>query len=59
MEFFSEPFKNRIREIFGQASTCVVLATIPVRKGDAVIEAIRSNSRSKVWVVSVILDRPK
>ncbi|XP_049868855.1 cancer-related nucleoside-triphosphatase homolog isoform X2 [Pectinophora gossypiella] len=52
MEFFSEPFKNKIKEIFSPASECVVLATIPVRRGDALIESIRSNSRAKVWTVT-------
>lgn len=52
MEFFSEPFKTAIRTIFNPSSNCTVLATIPVRRGDQLIESIRNNSQAKVWMVS-------
>ncbi|KAJ8727920.1 hypothetical protein PYW08_016305 [Mythimna loreyi] len=52
MEFFSEPFKNAIRTIFAPSSNCTVLATIPVRKGDQLIESIRNNSQAKLWMVT-------
>ncbi|KAI5631877.1 NTPase domain-containing protein [Phthorimaea operculella] len=52
MEFFSEQFKGRVRDIFSAASDCVVLATIPVRKGDALIESIKNSPRGKVWLVT-------
>lgn len=51
MEFFSAPFKSRIKEIFS-TSKSVVLATIPIRKGDPLIESIRNNKDAKVWLVS-------
>lgn len=52
MEFFSSHFKSRIREIFTTDSKNVVLATIPVRKSDPLIECIRNHSLAKVWTVS-------
>ncbi|XP_045771412.1 nucleoside-triphosphatase THEP1-like isoform X1 [Maniola jurtina] len=52
MEFFSTNFKSRIKEIFSPASKNIVLATIPVRQSDPLIESIRNNSRSKVWIVT-------
>ncbi|KAJ2939200.1 hypothetical protein O0L34_g8514 [Tuta absoluta] len=52
MEFFSEQFKSRVKDIFSAASDYVVLATIPVRKGDALIESLRNNPRGKVWLVT-------
>ncbi|CAK1595822.1 unnamed protein product [Parnassius mnemosyne] len=52
MEFFSDRFKTKIKEIFSPNSNDVVLATIPIRKSDNLIESIRNNSRSKVWVVT-------
>ncbi|XP_059059160.1 cancer-related nucleoside-triphosphatase homolog [Achroia grisella] len=52
MEFFSNSFKNRIREIFSDSSNDVVLATIPLRKIDTLIEKIRNNKNAKVWTVT-------
>lgn len=52
MEFFSSHFKSRIREIFTTDSKNVVLATIPVRKSDPLIECIRNHSLAKVWTVT-------
>ncbi|KAM3964335.1 cancer-related nucleoside-triphosphatase homolog [Aphomia sociella] len=52
MEFFSASFKARIREIFSETSSSVVLATIPIRKSDTLIEKIRNHSNAKVWVVT-------
>ncbi|KPJ02610.1 Cancer-related nucleoside-triphosphatase-like [Papilio xuthus] len=54
MEFFSTSFKLKIKEIFSPTSNNVVLATIPIRKSDAIIESIRNNSKSKIWVVSLL-----
>ncbi|CAH2235172.1 jg16161 [Pararge aegeria aegeria] len=53
MEFFSSTFKNRIKAIFSADSKYLVLATIPVRKFDPMIEYITNSSRSKVWTVSL------
>ncbi|XP_069358884.1 nucleoside-triphosphatase THEP1 isoform X2 [Maniola hyperantus] len=52
MEFFSTNFKSRIKEIFSPASKNIVLATMPMRSTDPLIESIRKHSSSKVWVVS-------
>ncbi|KPJ08322.1 Cancer-related nucleoside-triphosphatase [Papilio machaon] len=47
MEFFSNSFKLKIKEIFSPTSNNIVLATIPIRRGDAIIESIRNNSNQK------------
>ncbi|XP_034830746.1 nucleoside-triphosphatase THEP1 isoform X3 [Maniola hyperantus] len=52
MEFFSTNFKSRIKEIFSPASKNIVLATMPMRSTDPLIESIRKHSSSKVWVVT-------
>ncbi|CAG9786363.1 unnamed protein product [Diatraea saccharalis] len=52
MEFFSNPFKARVQDIFSSDSTFMVLATIPLRASDRLIESIRHNTKSKVWTVS-------
>ncbi|XP_073944701.1 nucleoside-triphosphatase THEP1-like [Choristoneura fumiferana] len=52
MEFFSVPFKSMVRGIFGPESDSFVLATIPVRRGDQLIESIRNNTQGKVWTVT-------
>ncbi|XP_063533577.1 nucleoside-triphosphatase THEP1 [Cydia strobilella] len=52
MEFFSAPFKSKVKEVFSPGSDCFVLATIPSRKVDPFIESIRSNKDGKVWVVT-------
>ncbi|KAJ0177005.1 hypothetical protein K1T71_007014 [Dendrolimus kikuchii] len=52
MEFFSEKFKQNIKNIFSDTSKNVVLATIPVRRNDTLIESIRNHSRTKVWTVT-------
>ncbi|XP_021192692.3 nucleoside-triphosphatase THEP1 [Helicoverpa armigera] len=52
MEFFSDPFKTAIRTIFSPSSNCVVLATIPVRRSDQLIESIRNHNLAKVWMVT-------
>ncbi|KAG7312918.1 hypothetical protein JYU34_001316 [Plutella xylostella] len=52
MEFFSEPFKKRIREVFSGISSHVILASIPVRRSDNLIEGIRNHSLAKVWLVT-------
>ncbi|XP_038212178.1 nucleoside-triphosphatase THEP1 [Zerene cesonia] len=52
MEFFSAPFKNRVKEIFTIESDYIVLATIPVRKSDPLIEFIRNHNKAKLWVVT-------
>ncbi|CAK1546970.1 unnamed protein product [Leptosia nina] len=52
MEFFSLPFKNKISEIFSTDNDYIVLATIPIRKSDPLIELIRNNNKSRVWVVT-------
>lgn len=55
MELFSELFKSRVGNIFSNQSQHVVLATIPIRKSDALIENIRNHSKGKVWTVSLTL----
>ncbi|CAH2106706.1 unnamed protein product [Euphydryas editha] len=52
MEFFSSHFKSRIKEIFSSDSKNIVVATIPVRKSDPLIESIRNNSMARVWTVT-------
>ncbi|XP_075973409.1 cancer-related nucleoside-triphosphatase homolog [Anticarsia gemmatalis] len=52
MEFFSEPFKAAIKTIFNQSSDAIVLATIPVRRSDLLIEGIRNHRQAKVWMVT-------
>ncbi|CAH0719602.1 unnamed protein product, partial [Brenthis ino] len=52
MEFFSQSFKSRIKEIFSSQSKNIVLATIPVRKSDPLIESIRNNNRAKIWMIT-------
>ncbi|XP_068632045.1 cancer-related nucleoside-triphosphatase homolog [Battus philenor] len=52
MEFYSETFKSKIKEIFNSNSKNVVLATIPLRKSDPLIESIRHDKNSKVWLVT-------
>ncbi|XP_013143495.1 PREDICTED: nucleoside-triphosphatase THEP1, partial [Papilio polytes] len=52
MEFFSNSFKLKIKEIFNPISNYTVLATIPIRRGDAIIESIRNNSKTKLWMVT-------
>lgn len=52
MELFSNSFKLKIKEIFNPISNYTVLATIPIRRGDAIIESIRNNSKTKLWMVS-------
>nr|ANG83454.1 ATP binding protein [Biston betularia] len=52
MEFFSEPFKSRVTDIFSHKSDHVVLATIPVQRGDVLIENIRNHSKAKIWTVT-------
>lgn len=52
MELFSQPFKTAIRNIFNQTSEYIVLATIPVRKSDALIEGIRNHREAKLWMVT-------
>ncbi|XP_050670934.1 nucleoside-triphosphatase THEP1 [Leptidea sinapis] len=49
MELFSVAFKNKVKEIFSN-NKYIVVATIPSRKSDALIESIRC--RSKVWTVT-------
>lgn len=51
MELFSTPFKSRIREIFRGSN--FVLATIPIRKCDSLIESIRNHVNTKLWIVSI------
>ncbi|XP_045497638.1 nucleoside-triphosphatase THEP1 [Colias croceus] len=52
MEFFSAPFKNRVKEIFTNELDYIVLATIPVRKTDPFIEIIRNHKKAKLWTVT-------
>ncbi|KAH9640057.1 hypothetical protein HF086_015988 [Spodoptera exigua] len=52
MEFFSEKFKNTIHNIFSPSSDYTVLATIPVRKSDQLIESIRNHKQARVWTVN-------
>ncbi|KAL4709915.1 hypothetical protein ACJJTC_003878 [Scirpophaga incertulas] len=52
MEFYSNSFKLAIREIFRSKSDIIVLATIPLRSSDSLIESIRHDARSKVWTVT-------
>ncbi|CAH0579023.1 unnamed protein product [Chrysodeixis includens] len=52
MEFFSQRFKNAVKEIFSPTSDYIVLATIPVRMGDKVIETIRNHSQARVWMIT-------
>ncbi|XP_045521733.1 nucleoside-triphosphatase THEP1 isoform X2 [Pieris brassicae] len=52
MEFYSIPFKNRIKEIFTNNSNNFVIATIPIRNSDPLIELIRHHNEAKVWVVT-------
>ncbi|XP_053608051.1 cancer-related nucleoside-triphosphatase isoform X1 [Plodia interpunctella] len=52
MEFYSQLFKTKIKDIFSDTSNSVVLASIPMRKSDAVIEAIRNHKNAKVFVVT-------
>ncbi|XP_023952819.1 nucleoside-triphosphatase THEP1 isoform X3 [Bicyclus anynana] len=52
MEFFSTTFKSTIKEMFSTDSKNIVLATIPIRKGDPIIESIRNNIKSKVYIVT-------
>ncbi|KOB69687.1 ATP binding protein [Operophtera brumata] len=42
MEFFSAPFKSKIKDIFTKTSNNIVLATIPMRRSDPLIEKIRN-----------------
>lgn len=51
MEFFSEGFKNRIKNIFSQNSNSIVLATVPSRSRETIIMSIKSNRRAKLWEV--------
>ncbi|XP_032521522.2 nucleoside-triphosphatase THEP1 [Danaus plexippus] len=52
MEFFSTSFKFRIKDIFSSECENIVLATIPSRKSDPIIESIRNDKRSYVWMVT-------
>ncbi|KAG6464186.1 cancer-related nucleoside-triphosphatase homolog isoform X2 [Manduca sexta] len=52
MEFFSNAFKNKIKNIFDQQLNYTVLATIPITKSDKLIENIRNHNKAKVWVVT-------
>ncbi|CAH2037963.1 unnamed protein product, partial [Iphiclides podalirius] len=52
MELFSSSFKSKIKEIFNPCSNNIVLATIPIRKSDDLIESIRNNNKSKIWLVT-------
>lgn len=52
MELFSESFKLRVEDIFNSTSDYVVLATIPIRRSNALIENIRNHNKAKVWIVS-------
>ncbi|CAB3223696.1 unnamed protein product [Arctia plantaginis] len=52
MEFQSETFKAAIKIIFNHPSHYTVLATIPLKKGDQLIESIRNNKNAKVWMVT-------
>ncbi|CAF4954341.1 unnamed protein product [Pieris macdunnoughi] len=60
MEFYSIPFKNRVKEIFTlflngiliNNLNNIVIATIPIRKSDPLIESIRHHNEAKVWVVT-------
>ncbi|XP_013199719.1 cancer-related nucleoside-triphosphatase homolog [Amyelois transitella] len=52
MEFFSQPFKSKVKEIFSDTSNNIVLATIPARKSDNLIEAIRNHRHAKVFMVT-------
>ncbi|XP_052759391.1 cancer-related nucleoside-triphosphatase isoform X2 [Galleria mellonella] len=58
MEFFSNSFKARVREIFSESSNNIVLATIPLRKSDALIENIRNNKYAKIWTIEPPLPSP-
>lgn len=55
MEFLSEHFRNQVKEIFRGHLKCPVLATIPNRKSHHIIESIRYDTASKVWMVSLKL----
>ncbi|KAF9790088.1 hypothetical protein SFRURICE_002453 [Spodoptera frugiperda] len=52
MEFFSEKFKKVIQTIFSPSSEYTVLATIPIRKSDKLIESIRNHSQARVWTLT-------
>nr|AGC92685.1 nucleoside-triphosphatase C1orf57-like protein [Heliconius erato] len=52
MELFSSSFKLRIKEFFSTESKNIVLATIPSRKGDPIIESIRNNNKTKIWMIT-------
>ncbi|XP_022117244.2 cancer-related nucleoside-triphosphatase homolog [Pieris rapae] len=52
MEFYSIPFKNTVKEIFTSNLNNIVIATIPIRKSDPLIELIRNHNDAKVWVVT-------
>lgn len=53
MEFFSAQFKSKIKDIFSQSSNSIVLATIPSRKSDPLIEKLRNAEASEVWIVRI------
>ncbi|XP_041978349.1 nucleoside-triphosphatase THEP1 [Aricia agestis] len=59
MEFFSLAFKNKIKELFDERSNNFILATIPIRKSDNLIEGIRNNKKTRLWIVVKRLMVPK
>ncbi|RVE47254.1 hypothetical protein evm_008122 [Chilo suppressalis] len=52
MEFFSHSFKTVVQEIFRPDSKCMVLATLPLRNSDKLIENIRNHANAKLWTVT-------
>ncbi|XP_063824747.1 nucleoside-triphosphatase THEP1 [Ostrinia nubilalis] len=52
MELMSASFRARIFEIFKPGSSCIVLATIPSRSTNLLIESLRDNRDAKVWMVT-------
>lgn len=52
MELFSSQFKNSIKSIFSESVCNIILATIPVRINDLLVDNIRNNNKTKVWMVT-------
>ena len=58
MEMFSEQFSQTIRTLTSPHSSCTVLATIPVIKGNAItlVEELRSSTKARLFeVMSTIM----
>ncbi|CAH2980486.1 unnamed protein product [Chilo suppressalis] len=51
-QFFSHSFKTVVQEIFRPDSKCMVLATLPLRNSDKLIENIRNHANAKLWTVT-------